>query len=219
MFTSLFHFFLPIDGAAAQWAAQVFHPGSNPFWDSVFSFITRFGDGGVFWVALGLLLLLPNKTRKAGCVVLGAMALDVLLTNGLLKHLFNRPRPYDIDFAAYARDYLYPGLTHKPGDASFPSGHTAASFAGAFGLLFGARLAGKKAGFLGWAMVALAALVGFSRLYLGVHYLTDILAGALVGVLCALLAVLCLRLLEPLYEKINAPVAKFVEKHAPKVLK
>jgi undecaprenyl-diphosphatase len=217
----MFNLFLPFDGAVAQWIARVLHPASNPFWDAFFSLITRLGDGGLFWIALALLLLLPNKTRKVGAVMVGALVLDVILTNGLLKPLFQRPRPYDIDFVRWARDYVYPNLTHMPHDASFPSGHTAVSFAGAAGLLLGARKAGnpKNGRLWGWLAAALAALVGFSRIYLGVHYATDVLSGFVVGVACARGAFGVFLLIEKIFDKCNAPVAKFVDAHFPKLFR
>lgn len=200
----MFDAFLPFDGAVAQWIAQTFHPGAGTFWDSLFSIITRAGDGGFLWIALGIALLLWRKTRKAGVVVLLALAFNGIVVNGILKPLLSRPRPFHIDFALWAKDYVYPALTKMPGDKSFPSGHTAISFAGACGLFFGLRPA-----WLGsikprlWAIlgVVLAALVGFSRLFLGVHYATDVLTGLLIGVLCGYLAMLLARKLMPALER------------------
>jgi len=199
----MFDAFLPFDGAIAQWAAQLFHPGANPFWDGFFAFITRLGDGGLFWIAIAAALLAFRRTRKAGIVMLLAFLLNVIVTNAVLKPLLDRPRPYDINFVEWAKDYIYPNLTHMPGDKSFPSGHTAISFAGAMGLFFGLRpvWVGRKG--RPWAIIAiaLAALVGFSRVYLGVHYATDVIGGILVGALCGLAAMYLIILLEPILNR------------------
>jgi len=200
----MFDAFLPFDGAIAQWIATTFQPGAGTFWDTLWVWITRAGDGGFLWIALGVALLLFRKTRKAGIVTLIALAFNGILTNAIIKPLLSRDRPYNIDFIAWAKDYVYPALTKSPGDKSFPSGHTAISFAGACGLFFGLRpdwLGSAKPRL--WAIlgIVLAALVGFSRLFLGVHYATDVLAGAVVGALCAFAAMALLRKLEPVLNR------------------
>ncbi|GHU93525.1 phosphatase PAP2 family protein [Clostridia bacterium] len=176
----MFNAFIPFDGAVFEWVGAHLRPGSGGFWDAFFTLVTHLGDGGAFWIALALILLIPKSTRKAGIVMAFALILDVILVNGLLKRIFARPRPFDIDWAAYR--YAFPDLIKKPTDFSFPSGHTAASFAGALGLCLGLRKPYAIAG------VILAALIGFSRIYVGVHYATDVLAGVAAGAVCAVAA-------------------------------
>jgi len=217
----MFDIFLPFDGAVAQWIAQTFQPGANPFWDGFFTLITRLGDGGFFWIAIAVALLLFNKTRKAGVVMLLAFLLNVIATNAVMKPLFDRPRPYDANFVEWARDYVYPALTNYPGGKAFPSGHTAISFAGAMGLFFGLRPVWVGRNLRPWAMIAivLAAGVGFSRIYLGVHYTTDVIGGAFVGTLCGLAAMYLIILLEKPFDKLDAPIAAAVNKHFPKIFR
>lgn len=119
------------------------------------------------------MLILP-KTRKTGIIVAAALLMDLILCNLILKNLVARVRPYDVNTAIAI-------LIKKPLDFSFPSGHTAASFA-AMTALFLAKM--KKA----WiAALVLAVLIAFSRLYFYVHYPTDVLGGAVVGILSGII--------------------------------
>ena len=150
----------------------------NWFWKG----ITFLGDGGWFWIVLTILLLFPKKTRKAGFTAALALILGSIVTNLVLKTAVARIRPYD------AVEGLIP-LVAKLKDYSFPSGHTCASFSCA--VVYYKMYPGKT----GKAALILAVLIGLSRLYVGVHYPTDVLAGALVGwlsALCALWLVHCL---------------------------
>ena len=136
----------------------------NGFW----KFISFLGDGGWFWIALAVGLLIPKKTRKIGFTALLSLAFCALITNVCLKNLVARTRPYD------AIEAIVP-LVARPTDFSFPSGHTCASFASALIYL---RMAPKK---YGVASVILATLIAFSRLYVGVHYPLDVLGGFVVA--------------------------------------
>lgn len=137
--------------------------------DLVMPFVTRLGNAGILWICSAVLLLIFPKTRKAGAAMAVSLGLEVLCCNVLLKPLVARPRPCDVDLAMQM-------LIPRPDGFSFPSGHTGASFAAASSLLFG------KNRFWIPALI-LAALIGFSRLYLYVHYPTDVLAGVLVGIM------------------------------------
>lgn len=149
-------------------ALQSFH---SPALDTVMLFFTHLGDSGFLWAALTAVLLVFRRTRRVGCVLAAALLVDAVLCNLILKPLVARVRPCDI----LADVQL---LISRPDDFSFPSGHTAASFASVTALW----LAGKKQ----WALTALPVgiLIAFSRMYLCVHYPTDILGGVLVGVGC-----------------------------------
>ena len=94
----------------------------TPAADAVMCFVTRLGDGGILWILLIVLLFLIPKTRKSGIILAAALCVDLVLCNGVLKHLFYRIRPCDVNTAVQL-------LIPRPGDFSFPSGHTAASFA------------------------------------------------------------------------------------------
>lgn len=146
----------------------------TPLLDKILAFITSLGNAGIIWIVLAVVLLILPKTRKAGIIVAAALLMDLILCNLILKNLVARVRPYDVNTAIAI-------LIKKPLDFSFPSGHTAASFA-AMTALFLAKM--KKA----WlAALVLAVLIAFSRLYFYVHYPTDVLGGAVVGILSGII--------------------------------
>ena len=138
--------------------------------------VTFLGNGGWFWILCAVVLLAIPRTRKTGYAAVLSLIFGVIVTNLLLKNIVARPRP----FAEI--EALIP-LIAKPTDFSFPSGHTTASFAVALVML---RMLPKK---IGIPAVVLAALVAFSRLYLGVHYPTDVLVGFVVALVGSSLAV------------------------------
>lgn len=140
--------------------------------DPVVSCYTRLGDAGLLWIVLSLAMLLYKPTRRAGALALCAMALGLLVTNLTIKPLVERPRPW--------LDWPILPLVAEDDPNSFPSGHTCAAFAA--GMIWLRTLPWR------WGRAAapvLALLMGLSRLYVGVHYPTDVVAGALIGSLCA----------------------------------
>lgn len=140
----------------------------TPVSDAAMCFITKSGDAGMIWIVLAVILLLLPKTRKTGLVMMAALCIDLVVCNGILKNLFARMRPCDVNTQIQL-------LIARPDDFSFPSGHTAASFAAVAALYFsGERKLWKPA-------LVLACLIAFSRLYLYVHYPTDILGGIFLG--------------------------------------
>lgn len=143
--------------------------------------VTFLGNGGWFWILCAVVLLAIPKTRKTGYAAVFSLIFGAIVTNLLLKNIVARPRP----FAEI--EALIP-LIAKPTDFSFPSGHTTASFAVTLVML---RMLPKK---IGIPAVVLAALVAFSRLYLGVHYPTDVLVGFVVALVGSLLAVWIVRM-------------------------
>lgn len=144
----------------------------NPVLDAFFSAVTHLGDAGILWIALALSLLCIRKTRPLGLCMALALIFDLLLCNMILKPLVGRIRPYELREVAL--------LIKAPHDASFPSGHTAASFAAA-GVL------ALRRSRLAIPALILAAIIAFSRLYLYVHYPTDVIGGIAVGIVCAAL--------------------------------
>ena len=145
--------------------------------DSIMPYITKLGDGGVFWIALALILLIPKKTRRTGAAMGVAMLIGLIIGNGLLKNIIARPRPFDIRDTILPRNRL---LVAPPTDYSFPSGHTLASFEAATALY-------KDHTVYGFLAFVLAILIAFSRIYLQVHYPSDVLGGAILGFLFGLL--------------------------------
>ena len=149
-----------------------------PFLDAVMPVITLLGDAGIFWMVIAAALLLFKKTRRVGLGMGIAMLMGLLLCNVTLKPLCHRPRPYDYQFDEFGK--LIPLIIERQHDYSFPSGHTIASFEAA-GVI---ALNHKKWGI---AALVLACLIAFSRLYLYVHYPTDVLASIILGFGLALL--------------------------------
>ena len=166
----------------------------SPFCDGFFSFITHLGDSGILWILIAVAMLFFKKTRKTGLMMGAALVLGLILGNGVLKNLFQRVRPYDLENAL-----VQVPLIAKPGDWSFPSGHTLASFEAATVLMIRDKRFGIPA-------LILACLIAFSRLYLYVHFPSDVLAGAILGIFFGFLGVL-----------IVGKIAKAVEKELKKI--
>jgi undecaprenyl-diphosphatase len=159
---------------------------ANGFLDFLMPIITIFGDAGIFWIACAAVMLIFPKTRKTGLAMGVALVMGLLVCNICLKPLVARMRPlvYEVDILGKsAAELLHSGqlLVGKPSDFSFPSGHTIASFEAA-GVLM---LNNKK---LGIPALVLAILIAFSRMYLFVHYPTDVLVSVVLGTLFAILA-------------------------------
>lgn len=157
-----------------DWIQDVFQCG---FLDWFFPLVTKLGDHGLFWMILAAVQLVFKKTRATGAMMGVALLCGFLVGNMTLKPLIGRIRPYD---ANEMRDVAL--LVERLSDFSFPSGHTLASLEGATVLLIRDKRLGIP------AMIA-AILVALSRLYLYVHYPTDVLVGAILGVLFAFFAV------------------------------
>lgn len=152
------------------------------FLDKVMPWITALGNGGAIWIICSAALLLFPKTRRTGAAMALGLVVEVLCCNVILKPLVGRIRPCDVNQAVEL-------LVARPTDFSFPSGHTGASFAGAAALFF------RKSKLWPPALL-LAALIAFSRLYLYVHYPSDVIAGMLIGIMAGYAGVCAVRLFE-----------------------
>ena len=144
----------------------------SSFMDFLMPIITVFGDDGIFWIACAVILLFIPKYRKLGLGMGFAMAMGLLLCNITLKPLVGRIRPYDYQWEVFQKEI--PLLVARMHDFSFPSGHTIASFEACTVLMLG----DKK---LGIPATILAILIAFSRLYLYVHYPTDVIVSIVLG--------------------------------------
>lgn len=162
------------------------------FLDVVMPFFSTLGDKGLLWILIGFTLIMFKKTRTMGTCMLLALSLEFILCELIIKNIFDRPRP----FLLY-NDIL--PLIKEPKTFSFPSGHTASSFACSVAML----MYNKKVGI--FALI-LAVLISFSRLYNCVHFPTDVIVGAILGILCAVFTYFAFRkfnLEKRLYKKIT----------------
>ena len=154
------------------WIQENIRGFMDPFW----KLITHLGDDGILWIAMGVVLLFFKKTRPIGFTVLVSLLFDFLTINVVLKGLVARPRPFVVN------ELIEPLVGGVSPFCSFPSGHSGGSFAAMFALY---RWVPKK---IGVPALFLATLVALSRLYVGVHYPTDILGGFVIGFICSALA-------------------------------
>ena len=160
-----------LDGSLLLWI-QTLHLS---WLDPVVAAFTSLGNAGMLWIVLSLVMVCWKPTRKAGILALLAMGLGLLVTNVTIKPLVERARPW--------LDLPITPLVVENDPHSFPSGHTCAAFAA--GLAWAGTCSAR------WARIAAvvsAVCMGLSRLYVGVHYPSDVLAGALIGSLAALAA-------------------------------
>ncbi|MGN0804178.1 MAG: phosphatase PAP2 family protein [Candidatus Coproplasma sp.] len=155
------------------WTASTFH--SQVWLNYIMKYITFIGEFGAVPIACAVIMLIFKKTRKGGFSAVFALILNFLLVNVLLKSVVNRPRPWT-EFAEFTAFYEQFGV-RIPTDSSFPSGHTASCFCVAVACVCAFKAKGTPA-------LAVAFLVGLSRIYLCLHYPTDVLAGALIGSAC-----------------------------------
>lgn len=160
--------FVLLDAIQTHWRSEAL--------DYLMAGITHVGDVGAVWIVLTLVFLLIPRTRLLGLTMLCALVVESLCVNLMLKPLVGRERPFALNDAVSL-------FIAKPLDYSFPSGHSGASFAAACGLAFAKAPKG-----LWIPALCLAALIAFSRVYLYVHYPSDVVAGAIIGTLAALLA-------------------------------
>ncbi len=139
------------------------------FLTPIMKFITMLGDKGIFWLALAVILLIPEKTRRSGAMAIISIGIGFVVANLILKNAVARIRPYEVEPALQL-------LVAKAHDFSFPSGHACCSFASA---MIYVRTLKKPWGVL---TMILAILIAYSRLYVGIHYPSDVIVGILVGI-------------------------------------
>lgn len=157
------------------------HLAAGGFFDGFMKFITIFGDGGIILILLSIALIAFKKTRKIGFAMLGAVAIGALITNITIKPLVARPRPFADESSIYYTWWNLVGAVQES-EFSFPSGHATATMSAAMAFF----LVGNKK--YSWTGFVLALLVGFSRIYLCVHYPSDVLFGFIVGIVAGTIA-------------------------------
>ena len=180
--------------AVTTWDASVitaiYENVHSAFLTMFFRIVTLLGEGGIFWIAVAVILLFFKKTRRSGICIGASLLIGVIVGNGIIKNVVARPRPYD------AIEGIESVVSHLS-DYSFPSGHTVASFEAATALAMNRTK---------WAIPAYvgAVLVAVSRLFLFVHYPTDVICGALLGVLFGVLGSLAAG---AIYDRVCANIA------------
>lgn len=152
-------------------------------------YLSALASGGAISIALCAVLLIFRRTRRCGIAMAIALVLDVLIVNILLKNIVGRERPWTHEELYWAEDFYKAYGIDLSLDYCFPSGHTAVTFCAAVVLLCFYKAKGIPA-------VLVAALIGFSRIYLGEHYLTDVLGGLVIGSLCGVAGYFIYRALE-----------------------
>lgn len=153
-----------------NWEFQIlyaFQEMHQPVLDKIMLAITALGEGGILWITIGVVCLCFKKNRKMGLQVLVSLLCTYVIGNLILKNIFARPRPCDIDTAVTL-------LLSRPHGHSFPSGHSINSMSAALALFYNNKKIGIPA-------VILALLIGLSRLYLFVHFPTDVLGGFIIA--------------------------------------
>lgn len=201
-------FIASLDGNVLLWIQENLR---TDFWDPVALFVTRLGDGGAIWLIASAVMLCFPQSRKTGILTLAALLASLIVNNLIIKNLVARPRPWmNVEGLTV--------LINKPKDYSFPSAHTSSSFAAAVVICKNATTWGmyswktsvwaslaQKVPFwqspswrllscsnyswIGIAALIIALGIALSRLYIGVHYPSDVICGALSGIIIAL--VLC----------------------------
>ncbi len=170
-----------MDIAILQFVQNYFH---NGFTDFIFPIITTLGNAGTVWIVIGVCLVVSKKYRKYGVLLFIALALTYSLGDLIIKPVVARPRPF-LEFPGQVL------LISPPNGYSFPSGHAGSSFAACV-VLWRANKA------FGIAAFVLAVLIAFSRVFLFVHFPSDVTVGAILGVCCALLTCFIFQKLENL---------------------
>ena len=148
----------------------------NPFFDFLMPKITALGNGGFIWILCSAILLAIPKYRKSGVALLFGLALGLLFGNMILKPLVARARPFELIDGIEL-------LIAAPLDFSFPSGHTLSSATAAIVLTMTNRR-------FGYVAIPLAVLISFSRLYLYVHFPTDILGAFVLSAIISVIVYL-----------------------------
>lgn len=206
----IFDAFLEFDLSVFQWIQGI----QNGFLDKLMVGITSLGNAGTIFIILGFVLLFTKKYRKAGLSVLVALLIMLLCNDLFLKEFFARVRPFNlyetdpVKYAEWGTKYVFPELVYKPSSYSFPSGHAASAFAAAVAVLWNNRK-------IGIPVFIFSSVMGFSRIYVQVHYCSDVIGGLISGIICALIAVLIVRFLFPVVDKgINKLSEKLKRKKA-----
>ncbi len=206
-----FDSFLDFDLSVFEWVQGI----RTPILTLIMKIITTLGDEGILFIVIGLVLLISKKYRKIGLAILVSLVVMLICNNFVLKEIFARERPFNLfatfpekyaEWGGEAAKYIYPDFVKAPHSYSFPSGHTSSAFAAGVAVLILNRKFGIPATLFAFVM-------GFTRIYVGVHYTTDVIAAAIVGILYAIIGVIIAKYLFPVADKlIDKVFAKLFKK-------
>ncbi|MCM1365300.1 MAG: phosphatase PAP2 family protein [Faecalibacterium sp.] len=188
---NFFEPFLHFDLSVFEWVQTI----QTPILSAILKVITTLGEGGIIFILLALVLLCSKKYRKVGFAICVALVVMEVCNNLVLKELFARPRPFNLTYDWWNEAYRFPEIVSRPDSYSFPSGHTSSAFAAAIAVLWYDRK-------IGIPTTIFACIMGFSRIYVEVHYCSDVLAGMIVGIIYAIIGVLVAKWLYPYFEKL-----------------
>lgn len=195
-----FDSFLGFDLSVFEWVQGI----RTPILTVLMKVITTLGDEGILFIVIGLVLLITKKYRKIGLAILVSLVVMLIFNNFVLKEIFARERPFNLfatfpekyaDWGGEAARYIYPDFVKAPHSYSFPSGHTSSAFAAGVAVLLLNRKFGIPATIFAFVM-------GFTRIYVGVHYATDVISAAIVGIIYAVAGVIIAKYLFPLADKL-----------------
>ena len=162
---------------------------SNHVLDTVMIGFTNLVNGGMLWILLAAVFMCTKKYRICGITMGLALLLSLIMCNGIMKNLVARPRPCWVDTSVHL-------LIKNPTDYSFPSGHTSASFAAAVALF----VYHKRMGIIA---LIIAANIAISRIYLFVHYPSDVLVSLILGSLYGVIAYFIIKAICKRYSKFS----------------
>lgn len=165
--------FKKVDNTILRWINVKFR---NKTFDKIMPIITSAGNLGIIWIVISVLLITKKDYRVLGQTILIALVITTIIGEGVIKNIIKRKRPF------YGDDDKEL-LISRPITYSFPSGHTASSFAVATVFIKTDNAASLE-------IMLLACLIAFSRIYLGVHYPSDVIGGGIIGTLCGLITVM-----------------------------
>ena len=165
--------FKKVDNTILRWINVKFR---NKTFDKIMPIITSAGNLGIIWIVISVLLITKKDYRVLGQTILIALVITTIIGEGIIKNIVKRKRPF------YGDDDKEL-LISRPITYSFPSGHTASSFAVATVFIKTDNAASLE-------IMLLACLIAFSRIYLGVHYPSDVIGGGIIGTLCGLITVI-----------------------------
>ncbi len=163
--------FKSFDGATFDFMNGLAHAGKD-FFNPFFEFVSLFGKGGIFFILLSIILMLFKKTRFGGFTILLSIGIGALFTNVIIKNAVARPRPYTVN--EYKEYWELAGKCVES-EFSFPSGHATVTMASMMALFLTYN---KKRS---WTAFVFVFIMGFARVYLIQHYLTDVIGGIIVG--------------------------------------